>query len=99
MLDETAHCDGNGLGSSQSVYSSRQTCLVPTRGKQVIRREGKTRRYESILIRNKAIKPLLAAAQGTPATVRGSESAAVDKHYEQLRVAMQGLFHELGIAA
>ncbi|HUE00902.1 MAG TPA: hypothetical protein VMR62_15130 [Bryobacteraceae bacterium] len=80
------------------------------RGKQVIRRVGKTRRYEPvpqglkaitalIVLRNKAIKPLLAAAQELRPPHQAQNPQPLDKHYEVLRVAMQGVFQELGIAA
>ena len=61
---------------SESEYGARRAAydLKKLRGKQIVQRIGKTRRHESIpkglraiaalvLLRNKAIKPLLAAAQ------------------------------------
>jgi hypothetical protein len=61
---------------SASEYSARRAAydLKKLRGKNMVRRIGKTRRYESlpkelramtalVVLRNKAIKPLLAAAQ------------------------------------
>ena len=71
---------------------------------------GKTRRYEPvpqglkaitalIVLRNKAIKPLLAAAQELRPPHQAQNPQPLDKHYEVLRVAMQGVFQELGIAA
>ena len=62
---------------SEAEYNPRRAAydLKKLRGKKVVRRIGQTRRYESIprglramtalvVLRNKAIKPLLAAAQG-----------------------------------
>ena len=52
-----------------------------------------------IVLRNKAIKPLLAAARPLrPA--RGSHNPKpIDAHYQTIQVAMRGIFHELGLAA
>ena len=73
-------------------------------------RIGRTRRYEPIptglraltalvVLRNKAIKPLLAAAE-QPRPPRGARNPRpIDKHYETIRLAMRGVFDELGLAA
>jgi hypothetical protein len=84
--------------------------LKKLRGKQIVRRIGHTRRCEPLptglramtallVLRNKAIKPLLAATQPLhPA--RGAHSPKpIDAHYQAIRVAMKGVFHELGLAA
>jgi hypothetical protein len=84
--------------------------LKKLRPKRIVRRIGRTRRYEPVLtglramtalvvLRNKAIKPLLAAAQEiTPA--RGPQNPTpIDGHYQAIRVAMRGVFNELGVAA
>jgi hypothetical protein len=52
-----------------------------------------------VVLRNKAIKPLLAAAQELRPTRGAQNSRALDTHYDAIRVAMHGVFHELGIAA
>jgi hypothetical protein len=52
-----------------------------------------------IVLRNKAIKPLLAAAQEFKRPRGAQNPRPVDTHYHTIRVAMQGVFHELGIAA
>jgi hypothetical protein len=49
--------------------------------------------------RDKAIKPLLAAAQEITPTHGGQNPRAIDRHYQDLRLAMKGVFCELGIAA
>jgi hypothetical protein len=84
--------------------------LKKLRGKTVVRRIGQTRRYESIpkglramaalvVLRNKAIKPLLAAAQELR-TSRGAQNpSTIDSHYDTIRTAMRGVFQELGLAA
>ena len=51
-----------------------------------------------IVLRNKAIKPLLAAQPLRP-TRRAHNPQPIDTHYRTLQLAMQGVFQELGIAA
>jgi hypothetical protein len=84
--------------------------LKKLRGKQIIRRIGKSRRYEPlpaglktltalVVLRNKAIKPLLAAAQELRPARGPQNPTALDAHYEAIRTGMQGVFRELGVAA
>jgi hypothetical protein len=84
--------------------------LNKLRGKQIVRRIGHTRRYQPlasglraitalIVLRNKAIKPLIAAARPLHPTRGELNPKPIDAHYHALRFAMQGVFHELGIAA
>jgi len=93
-------------------YAPRQAAydLKKLRGKHILARIGRTRRYEAlpsglramtalIVLRNKAIKPLLAAARPTRPTRRTHNPQPIDTHYRALQLAMQGVFHELGIAA
>ena len=54
---------------------------------------------ELVVLRNKAIKPLLAAAQPLHSTRVAHNPKAIDLHYQTIQVAMQGVFHELGLAA
>jgi hypothetical protein len=51
------------------------------------------------VLREKAIKPLLAAAQDISPTRGGQNPRVIDRHYHDLRLAMKGVFHQLGIAA
>jgi len=78
--------------------------------KQILRRIGHTRRYEPLptglramtallVLRNKAIKPLLAAVQPLRPPRGAHNPKPIDAHYHAIRVAMQGVFHELGLAA
>jgi hypothetical protein len=97
---------------SESDYGPRRAAydLKKLRGKKIIRRIGQTRRYESlpkglramaalVVLRNKAIKPLLAGAQEQRPS-RGSQNpSALDRHYATIRAAMRGVFQELGVAA
>ena len=84
--------------------------LKKLRGKQIVRRIGHTRRYEPLptglramtallVLRNKAIKPLLAAAQPLHPARGAHNPKPIDAHYQAIRVAMKGVFHELGLAA
>jgi hypothetical protein len=84
--------------------------LKKLRGKHIVRRIGHTRLYEPLptglraitallVLRNKAIKPLLAAAQARHPTRGAHNPKPIDAHYQTIRVAMKGVFHELGLAA
>ena len=97
---------------SASEYGARRAAydLKKLRGKNIVRRIGKTRRYESlpkglramaalVVLRNKAIKPLLAAAQQLRPSRGAQNPGALDGHYDTIRNAMQGVFQELGLAA
>ena len=52
-----------------------------------------------VVLRNKAIKPLLAAAQEECPSRGAQNPRAIDTHYETIRTAMRGVFQELGLAA
>ena len=93
-------------------YSPRQAAydLKKLRGKQMVERVGKTRAYRAtqtglkaiaalVVLREKAIRPLLAAAQEIQPP-RGSQNpTALDRHYETVRVGMAGILRKLGVAA
>ena len=50
-----------------------------------------------LVLRNKAIKPLLAAAL---CPTRGPHNPKpIDHHYQTVNLATQGVFHKLGLAA
>jgi hypothetical protein len=49
-----------------------------------------------VVLRNKAIKPLLAAAQDLHPSRRAQNPRPLDRNYETIRTAMQSVFHELG---
>ena len=95
-----------------SEYHPRRAAydLKKLRAKQIVRRIGRTRRYETVpaglraitalvVIRNKAIKPLLAAAQEIRPARGPQNPRLIDNHYQTIRLAMRGVFHELGVAA
>ena len=92
-------------GPTRAAYD-----LKKFRGQQIVQRIGATRRYEAgpaglkaitalVVLRDKAIKPLLAAAQELRPTRGAHNPTPLDAHYDALRAAMRGVFHELGIAA
>jgi hypothetical protein len=92
-------------GPTRAAYD-----LKKLRGKQIVRRIAHTRRYEAVptglraiaaivVLRNKAIKPLLAAAQGLKPSRGPQNPNRLDTHYDAIRVSMKGVFDELGLAA
>jgi DNA-binding transcriptional ArsR family regulator len=97
---------------SESQYGPRRAAydLKKLRAKNIVQRIGQTRRYQStpsglramvalVVLRNKAIKPLLAAAHRRRKSRGAQNPRPIDKHYETIRTAMQGVFDELGLAA
>src|SRR6266566_934429 len=52
-----------------------------------------------VVLRNKAIKPLLAAAQDLRPSRGAQNPRSLDRNYEIIRTAMQVVFQELGLAA
>jgi hypothetical protein len=91
-------------------YGPRAYDLKKLRGKQIVQRIGRTRHYQTspIALRqwprwwcreNKAIKPLLAAAQPLRPTRGAHNPKPIDAHYRTIQTAMNGVFHELGLAA
>jgi len=97
---------------SESDYGPRRAAydLKKLRGKQLVRRMGKTAKYQPIpaglramvallLLRDQAIKPLLVAAQQIRPTRGPQNPRPLDSHYQTICAGMQGVFQELGIAA
>jgi hypothetical protein len=97
---------------SASAYGPRRAAydLKKLGGKQLLRRIDQTRRYEPVsaglkaltalrVLRDKVVKPLLAAAEQTAPSRGAQNPTALDRHYDALRVGMNAVFHELGIAA
>ncbi len=93
-------------------YNARQAAydLKKFRGKDFVRKIGKSRRYEPtpsglramaglFVLRDKVIKPLLAAGCQTKQSARPANPTPIDQHYEAVRVAMKDLFTELGVCA
>jgi hypothetical protein len=101
-----------GGGHGAVDYSSRQAAydLKKLRGKQIVHRREKTRRYIAVgdglrvmtallVLRDKVLQPLLAAAQPLAPSHGAQNPAPIDRHYEAIRMEMQGVFQHLGIAA
>ena len=76
----------------------------------MIRRIGKSRRYEPfpdglraitalLVLREKVIRPLLAASCQREASAKTFNPTPIDHQYEALRAGMRTLFDGLGIAA
>ena len=96
----------------ESEYGARRAAydLKKLRGKEIVQRIGQTRRYQStssglkamvalVVLRDKAIKPLLAAAQDLRPSRGAQNPRPLDRNYEIIRTAMQVVFQELGLAA
>lgn len=96
----------------ESNYQARQAAydLKKLRGKQMVRRLGNTRNYEPtstglraltalLVLRDKVIKPLLAASIETHPTHGAQNPTPLDHHYEATRTGLLGIFRELGLAA
>ena len=71
---------------------------------------GKSRRYEPVpqglrsltallVLREKIIRPLLAASSQPQPLSKPVHPAPIDHHYENLRAGMRGLFTALSLAA
>jgi hypothetical protein len=84
--------------------------LKKLRGKQIIRRIGHTRRYQPLptglramtallVLPNRAIKPLLAAARPLHPARGTHNPKPIHAYYHTIQAAMAGVFHELGLAA
>jgi hypothetical protein len=106
-------CQVRNLGGPAATdYCRHQASydLKKFRGKQMVRRLPHQQRYEPLpqglralaallVLRDKVIQPLLAGALQTRPSRGAQNPTRLDRHYETLRVGMQGLLHELGIAA
>src|SRR5260370_16388453 len=95
----------SGYGPRPAAYD-----LNKLRAKNIVQRIAQTPRYEStvsaltaivplVVLRNKAIKPFVAATQRRRKSRGAQNPRPIDKHYETIRTAMQGVFDELGLAA
>jgi len=99
-------------GCSDSQYTTRQASydILKLRYKQIIERVGKSRRYIALAtgirtvcalltLREKVIKPLVAAAGRRRRGRKPKNYGAIDAHYENLFNEMRRTFATLGIAA
>ena len=96
-------------GEAESAYGPRRAAydLKKLRGKGMVCKIGASRRYESVkaglqamtalvVLREKVIKPLLAASQRPEPQTTLNHPTPVDHHYEHLRAGMRDLFTALG---
>jgi hypothetical protein len=96
----------------ETDYGARRAAydIKKLRAKGIVRKIGKSRRYEPVpeglrsltallVMREKIIRPLLAASAQPQPTAQPAHPTPVDHHYESLRAGMRCLFTELGIAA
>ena len=96
----------------QRTYTRRQAAydLKRLRGKQLISKVGSSRRYQVppegartittlLTLRDQVIKPVLSGTRLPKRGPKPSTWTTLDRHYEQLRLDMQLIFHDLGIAA
>lgn len=101
-------------GWSEAEYGSRQAAydLTKIRGKGLVERVPKRRRYRAVLsrfqavcalltIREKVLKPLVASAGDLRRARRGEpkKPAPIDIHYRDLQKRLRKTLHLLGIAA
>jgi hypothetical protein len=99
-------------GEVESDYGPRRAAydLKKLRGKGMVRKIGTSRRYEPepdglramtalVVLREKVIRPLLAASRQPESQTKPNHPTPVDQHYEHLRVGMRDLFTALGVAA
>jgi hypothetical protein len=99
-------------GQPESQYGPRRTAydIKKLRAKGMVTKIGKSRRYEPapeglrsltalLVLREKIIKPLLAASGQPQPASKPVNPIPLDHHYENLRAGMRGLFNELGLAA
>ena len=99
-------------GLEASAYTARQAAydLKKLRGKNLLDKPGRSRRYQAtrtglramcalFVLRDKVIQPLLAAHCRLPAGRPPTRQAPIDTHYQKLRHHMRDLFQTLGLAA
>jgi hypothetical protein len=99
-------------GQPDGEYGARRAAydIKKLRGKGLVRKIGKSRRYEAlpaglraitalVVLRDNVIRPLLAASGRTEPQSRLANPTPMDRHYETLRAGMRELLTELGIAA
>ena len=96
----------------ETDYGARRAAydIKKLRAKGMVRKIGKSRRYEPVpeglrsltallVLREKIIRPLLAASGQPQPPGNPANPTPIDHHYEVLRGGMRDLFTDLGIAA
>jgi len=98
-------------GANESEYTARKAAydLKKLRGKNLVRRIGRSRRYETVpeglqamaallVLREKVIKPVLAGAGKPRRGRKPKDQSPLDAHYETIQFQMRNLFQLIGIA-
>lgn len=98
--------------AENEVYTSRMASydLKKLRGKDIIRKRERSRRYETVseglhaltallVLREKVVKPVLAGTGRPKRGPKPKNPSRVDTHYRILQHEMHGLFQTIGIAA
>ena len=93
-------------------YTKREAAydLKKLRAKQLVAKLGRSRRYQVVpvgiraiaallILRDHVIKPILAGVKTAAPSFKPPISTMVDQRYDQVRIDVQALFEELGIAA
>jgi hypothetical protein len=96
--------------TGQAGYTTRQAAydLRKLRGKNLIIKPGRSRRYQTpapaartiaalLALRDQVIAPILAGVRSPRRGRKPAHWALIDRDYETLRIGMQALFHDLGI--
>lgn len=97
-------------GQTDTDYTSRQAAydLRKLRGKDLVTKPGRSRRYHCpptaastiaalLALRDQVISPILAGIRSPRMGRKPATWTRVDRDYETLRINMQTLFHDLGI--
>ena len=97
-------------GTSDADYSIRQAAydLRKLRGKQLVDKPARTRRYRVpalaartiaalLTLRDQVIAPILAAVRSPRMGRKPAHWTRVDRHYERIRIDMQTLFTDLAL--
>jgi hypothetical protein len=97
---------------AEPAYTLRHAAydLKKLRAKGLVAKIGRSRRYTVqphslravaalLILREQVIMPLLAGVRSPRVGRRPKTWTTVDRHYEQLRLHMQPLFQDLGLAA
>jgi hypothetical protein len=96
--------------TGQAGYTTRQAAydLRKLRGKNLIVKPGRSRRYHTpapaartiaalLALRDQVIAPILAGVRSPRRGRKPAHWTLIDRDYETLRIGMQALFHDLGI--
>jgi hypothetical protein len=102
----------SAYGQPESDYGVRRAAydIKKLRAKGILRKIGASRRYETVpeglrsltallVLREKIVRPLLAASVQPRPRPTPANPTPIDHHYESLRLGMRDLFTDLGIAA